>query len=1071
MKRFKSRSFLVLSVLAIVLALAGIAWANYDRFDTTDVDNIVLRNSAGEDLRTKANAIYNVNLSAINTADSANGSRFKVTLNYADGYAWESSPVTDEVKKIDFDLTYQLMNGDKQGSLENAEDAKITFGFGKLGASFVVPGERDLSVDKLLDATSSFTANFTMNEPASNTVESANDPHVNVRRTSGTKSLNTDIAVNRYLATTTVLNGAYGGTVDTGSGSTIIGEASYGKLFLNSYYGLRNPKNNPLIPGVLRVNLRAVKNGAVGVAYWHIKPVANYLTITEATSASANGLSGSVYDGLKENDAQEYHVINGNYSLSDTLNLQFTGKPISTARIPEFHVKGTLADQVVGTAPTDRLQDVSTFVRLPQVLDSKIDLNAYEFIFDKDVETAYHLTVAYKNGEPTTYGIFMNINDANLFDAGGNPIFDAGVVTVPWWNGMTITRSLTQPITTGGYRGIQFAFSGAPTSYNHASDLFVGARTRATPTSGVTPVEISGPFLFGPVTMTVKGVTPVTPELRATPASVSMLAGTTDTKTAAITNATTGNAVNITGISTSSTTHSGSLSLTWNDLTIARSTSDTSVITVSGKPTAAGSHTVYVYDGTTAKPAPLTIYVTSPSAATITPTPAAITGIVSKDLTTKSVGISSTSGTPTVTGVSPTKWNGLTLSYSGSSVTISGVPDATGKETFNVNALVNGVQANPTSFTIDIAAQPALILSPNSLSGVAGTSLGEKLISVGALTGSGAVEVTGLTQSSSTTGKSIKWNDLTISASGSTITVTGTPGAADSTDITVSGTVGGTTATSATLRISVAAAGTPQLQLDSSAASATVGSAMATKTFTVTGSLAGAIVVNGVTGGTQTTVSKEFTWKGLTIKTDGNKVTVSGTPTETGSATFTVSGTVGGVTAQTAAFTVTITQAASPTLFQSSSSWKANRTDYSYELWIPVTSAFVNAFDANKDGKVTKNELQKVLADMNHPYASLISTVFDMINDDGSAYGTLYLKSNFNPANGHTADWYINMILKGLDIIGANGTTYGNDFSNIVLEAIQRYYDSGGSSSGCDAGFGALALLALGAAVVLRKKD
>ena len=1051
----------------MALALGGTAWAAFTHFETTGVSGIVLKNNTTD--QKNNGAVFQYRPLERRVSVLAPSSAYDLYLYFSDGAKWESTPA-QIVSNIDFTLNYVLMNDSSQGTPSHDNDATVEFYDGN-GGAFILPLKNpwNLSADKALP---SFSASYNMH-----TIGTVN-PFVRIQNKATIKKVDDVYVVPTRFNATTAIDTASGGVNEGGSGSRLLSNASYGNLFLNSNYGFSNPGDNPLIPASLKVTVSAQRNSAPDDVYWHIKPIDNatrvseYVKITTLSTGNANGLSGLV----RENQAYRAAPA-AQYSLDQQLYLEFSGKPVTTGVHPEFTITGTMADMFLpATAPTDRLSNVQTYLQLPTPIDSGINLDKYSlsFVRDREYVLGEGLAVMYTSSTAplTTYGAFRQLIDADIFDDKGRTLITFDGNNVGYWNGMRVERSFHQNTITNGTenraRGVTFTFSGTPTA-TVDTKFYIGARTRGTiPAANDANGNFSGPFLFGPVAVKVIGPTTTTPELRANPDIMSMVVGTNETKTAAITNASTGSAVNITSISRSDTVAGSSLSDTWHSLSISVSGS---TVTVSGNPDSVGSQTFYIYDGTGAKPAPLTINVTSPSAASLIPTPATISGIVSKDLTTKSVAISSASGTATVTAVSPTKWNGLTLSYSGSNVTISGVPDAKMKETFNVNASVNGVPANPTSFTIDIAAQPALTLTPNSVSGVAGTSLGEKLISVGASGATGTIEVTGLTQSSSTTGKSIKWNDLTISASGSTITVTGTPATSDSTDITVSGTVGGTAASTATLRISVATAGTPQLQLDSSAASATVGSAMTTKTFNVTGSIAGTVVVNGVTGGTQTSVSKDFTWKGLAIKTDGTKVTVSGTPTETGSGTFTVSGTVGGVTAQTATFTVTISAASAPTLFQSSASWKANRTDYSYELWIPVTSAFVTAFDANKDGKVTKDELQKVLADMNHPYASLISTVFDMINDDGSAYGTLYLKSNFNPASGHTADWYVNMILKGLDIIGTNGTTYGNDFSNIVLESIQRYHESSGGSSGCDAGFGALALLALGAAVVLRKKD
>ena len=762
----------------------------------------------------------------------------------------------------------------------------------------------------------------------------------------------------------------------------------------------------------------------------------NSITIKPLDASASNGIAAR----LRPNQTPRYNA---------TAIVDFYGQPAEAVRIGDFVLTGTVVSN--DATHTVRLQNVPALIEVSNVnvVDAGLTVTGAYMNFTGGVAVTNHGTITVSTATAATI-VSDDLTLHNLYYDNGLRLFETAAAETTW-HGLTVRRALdTQN------RTVVYTFTGTPSSTVNTTLFYPGGEARYNGTYYN--------YLLGPITATVSGTGAHT--LTASPGSLSPTVGTPMTAATVTVTSSTGY-TNINSISTSNTAPGALTSIDWNGLTIARTGNST--LTVSGTPTTNTAQTFYIYDGSSVY-ATLTISPISTTAASLSASPATISGVVSRDLTTKSVAISSNPSGTVAASVSPTTWNGLTLSASGSSVTISGVPAATGKQTFTVNGTVNGASANATSFIIDIAGQSALTLTPSSVSGVAGTSLGQTLVSVGSSTGTGTVDVTGLTQSSSTTGKSITWNGLTISASGGTITVSGTPETSGSTDITVAGTVGGSTATSATLRISIAAAGTPQLQLDSSGTSAVVGTAMTAKTFNVTGSTSGTVVVNGVTGGTQTSVSKEFTWKGLTIKTDGTKVTVSGTPTETGAATFTVSGTVGGVAAQNATFTVTISSASSPTLFQSSSLWKANRTDYSYELWIPVTSAFVSAFDSNNDGRVTKGELQSVLADLDYPYASLLNSFFDMINDDGTANGTLYLKFNFNPASGHTADWYVNMILKGLDIVGTNGTTYGNTFSGVTLESIQRYYDSGGSS-GCDAGFGAFALLALGAAAVLRKKD
>ena len=798
--------------------------------------------------------------------------------------------------------------------------------------------------------------------------------------------------------------------------------------------------------------------GASTDAFWRIKTgTTSNLAITSAVSGSAYGLTGSLAS------AQTYYVGAGDYSADENLLLEFKGKLTTKTVAPAFLLKGTFANlDAVTTFPVERLKDASTYFELPTVLDSGLVLSTERLDFAGGQQASGLLTLSIPTNVTATYGVFETLTtDADLFDVSGNALFGANNSIT--WNGMTVQRAFTDA---ASKRGVMFTFTGTPLDSTLITDLYVGAKTTLDTTN------YSGPYLFGPVRVTI---TPSTgyPYLTVTPRELNVTVDTTMTMTTVDVTSSTGNAVTISGFKQGSTAATSLLtSANWNNLTI-RKTAD-SKITVSGTPRALGSETFYIYDGTSADPAILRITASSGSAPSLYPSASSIPGVVGTALSeTVNITSSVTSGTITDLTVSPASQYGVTLTVDGTGIKIGGTPTSTGTIAVTVGGKVNGAQANVATFNVVVtsSATPALRVDNASLSGVAGTAMGTNTIMASSTT-TGTVVVTGLTLSG-TTATSHTWQGLTISTSGTgnTISVSGTPTVSGTATFTVVGTVGGAAATSSTFTITVNPAGTPgtpSLSLSSTGISTTTMSTL-DRTITVSSTTSGTVAVAGVSGGGQSSASTDFTWNGLRIRTSGTSITVTGTPTTVNSATFTVSGTVGGVAATSATFSISVTSG-SASLFGSTSTWEVHRNDTNktYELYIPVTSTFTSAFDRNNDGKVTRDEIQSVLADLDTPYASLLgSIVYDMI-DDGE---TLYLKFNFNPNSGHSLDWYVNMVLDALQVTGTNGTVLSQLFPNgISLSALREYYTSSGSS-GCDAGFGALALLALGAAVVLRKKD
>jgi Synergist-CTERM protein sorting domain-containing protein len=214
-------------------------------------------------------------------------------------------------------------------------------------------------------------------------------------------------------------------------------------------------------------------------------------------------------------------------------------------------------------------------------------------------------------------------------------------------------------------------------------------------------------------------------------------------------------------------------------------------------------------------------------------------------------------------------------------------------------------------------------------------------------------------------------------------------------------------------------------------------------------------------------------WNDLTITASGSTVTIAGTPGTTGTGTFTVKGTVGGVAATSVAFTLNVTRADAPTPVDppigsgnelgAPSTWRKERGENYYGLRIPITEAFITRFDANDDGKLTGSELANIAATVTAPNADLEDLSWSV---DGTV---LYLGFDFTPEDGHARDWYSGLLLDTLTFTGSNGAVVRYIFEDGI--ELERVANISGGGGGCDAGVSFLALALLAPVVLtLRKK-
>ncbi|MDR1622012.1 MAG: SYNERG-CTERM sorting domain-containing protein [Synergistaceae bacterium] len=135
------------------------------------------------------------------------------------------------------------------------------------------------------------------------------------------------------------------------------------------------------------------------------------------------------------------------------------------------------------------------------------------------------------------------------------------------------------------------------------------------------------------------------------------------------------------------------------------------------------------------------------------------------------------------------------------------------------------------------------------------------------------------------------------------------------------------------------------------------------------------------------------------------------------------------------------------------STWSKVRAGTTYGLVIPLTKEFIAHFDANGDGRLTDAELASVMPVVSAPNATLTDYGWDV---EGSS---LRVDLDFDPKEGHTADWYKGVLLANLTVTGANEEAVRYTFANgVELEDVSNVRTGGG---GCDAGGSFLALLLL----------
>jgi len=292
--------------------------------------------------------------------------------------------------------------------------------------------------------------------------------------------------------------------------------------------------------------------------------------------------------------------------------------------------------------------------------------------------------------------------------------------------------------------------------------------------------------------------------------------------------------------------------------------SGTGTVTVSGRPTAAGtvSFTVTATDALGGQAVTAYSFAVAP-AVTLTPAslPSGEVGFAYGQSVTSSGGAAPV--TLAVTGVTNT--TGLTFTgINTGTVSLSGVPTSAGVVTFTVTPTSAAGTGTGTVYTVAVAGPVAL--APSSLpAGQVGLAYSRTLTPVGG-TGPVTLAVSGVTNATG----------LTITGGGTNaVTVSGTPTASGTVTFTVTPTDSFGAGAPVTYSFAVAS---PVALTPSALPGATVGTPYNAAVTSTGGAAPVTLAVSGVTNTT-----------GLTITGSGTgTVTLSGTPTSAGTVTFTV---------------------------------------------------------------------------------------------------------------------------------------------------------------------------------------
>ncbi|MEJ7610393.1 MAG: M36 family metallopeptidase [Ferruginibacter sp.] len=543
------------------------------------------------------------------------------------------------------------------------------------------------------------------------------------------------------------------------------------------------------------------------------------------------------------------------------------------------------------------------------------------------------------SGIPTTTGIF----NFTVTTSGGTPIATStGTITVNPTTTLTLTSAAgttTQTVTlTSAITNITYSTGGGVTCATvtglpaGVTGVYSGG-TNGTVTISGTPTAV-GTFNYTVTTSGGCGVQTALGTITVVNGPSITLSSATGTSTqtvcvnTAITNITYTTAGGVTGASVTGLPAG---------VTGIYSGGTNGTVTISGTPTATGtfSYTVTTSGGTSTATATGTITVNG--ASTLTLTSAAGTTNQTVNINTPITNITYNTGSgvtgATVTGLPA----GVTGTYSGGTngtVTISGTPTVSG--TFNYTVTTSGgcgVQTVTGTITVNLV--PTITLSSAAGTNSQSVCVNTAITNITYTTAGG---VTGATVTGLPAGVTGTYSGGT----NGTFTISGTPTATGPFSYTVT-TSGGVSPATATGTITVNGATT--LTLSSAAGTNTqtvcANAAITNITYSTTG---------GVTGATVTGLPA-----GVTSSFAGSTITISGTPTASGTFNYTVT-TTGGCGVQTATGTITVNPAVTITLTSAAGTNNQTRcintaiTNITYSTANGVTSGTVTGLPAGVTG-------------------------------------------------------------------------------------------------------------------------
>jgi Synergist-CTERM protein sorting domain-containing protein len=1010
-----NKKVLFLVALMVGLSIPGSAWGNYNFFLATSVFDVALENRNGK-------VPEGAQVKSFFTPPSSPGKNTtsQLDLYYSEGAAIDLETVPNTVTKVNFSLLYDFISTVGPSNAPSGTAITFTSSHSSAPGPLIFKGG-----EEHFTATSSIQTS----QAGQGARITATDDSKNEHRTT--------IAAKKI----SISSVKAGEKTRTGGSDWAQNNNHGGGVML---VGVNYPEKSLAIPEDFNAKISpvAVQLTLESPYRWEVGSL-------DVWPRQKNGIKASVYTKTQ-------------YSRDAVVH--FTGTP-EKAEDTDFTVLGTVVDDK-GVAV---LTKVSKLIRITpeKVTISRLEnTGRLSFLEGVEVSGTGSTEVEFKDCMP-----YPTLGNHNLFNSEGTPLFSIGSNRATW-NGMTVTRSFTFS------NRVRYDFSGTPNTkgQTRAEEFYAGGlldgSNRSYRLDPFTVTVVGGPIAF----QDIKDIAPIS--IPHSNTALTAITGPTSKVTSVSGGAAAIEAIALTEAAAGSSS-ALTLTLTNTKLTV---TVAGDTLQVTGIPFIPGSDTIYVRAKTAngaAQVKPFTISVSALGTRELTLTdsghrrgiaigpntklPISLEVVGSPDLTVTGVtGVTAQLSSPAV---------GLKVSHRGTTVTLDGTTLAEGQVDLTISALVDGTARTlfiPVTVT---TVPPAVTPELDEIAQIQITASETPLPHTITLTSTprGAIAATALTGPKDSTGSgalACTWKGLKISVSGDKITISKDSSAAVAAPVSGTFTVKaavtiGTTTTHAeqSFTITLSPKGTPTILAIPPLWLITED--VVDNTIKAESS-AGTVDLKSVAPGN---------WNGLLLSVYGTSIQVLGSPLEAGSHKFTIAGTVG-TTQVTGEFVIVVMgvelEPGKSSELGAPSTWKKERRDTRYDLNIPLTKEFIADFDTNKDGKLTTNELLKVIPAVKAPNAALKNADW-AVNGD-----TLHLGLEFTPKKGHANDWYKGLYLESLTFVGSNDKTMRYAFSGggVELEKGAFIRKKGGGGGGCDAGASFLALLVLAPlALRLRKKS